>query len=162
MSSQNCDTLTTAADEPLDVSNDRAVVSAFEPGVSEDLGRREPSQKRAAAEMIRGEGDSGSVSPEAISERRDANGTASVQHVSEEVPPMAAAVVDVNRFYRDVLLALQDLALKGGTAIGSAAVVKRVALAHGVPAAEHTALPRLTRAEADDLGVKGASYRRVR
>jgi hypothetical protein len=75
---------------------------------------------------------------------------------------MADTAVDVNRFYRDVLDALRDLALQGGTAIGSAAVVKRVALAHGVPAAERTPLPRLSRSEAYDLGASGASFRRAR
>ena len=60
---------------------------------------------------------------------------------------MAPAVIDVDRFYRDVLYELGQLAVNRGTATGAAAVVKRVALSHGVPAAEYTPLPRLSRAE---------------
>lgn len=69
---------------------------------------------------------------------------------------------DVDRFYADVLDALGDLARAGGSAVGAAAVVKRVALAHGVSLAESLPLPRLTRVEREELGVAGASFRRVR
>lgn len=58
---------------------------------------------------------------------------------------------DVNQFYSDVLDAIGEHALRGGTAFGAAAVVKRVAKGHGLAAAESTPLPRPTRAERLDL-----------
>lgn len=70
------------------------------------------------------------------------------------------SAIDVDRLYGDILDALGALARRGGTAIGAAAVVKRVALTHGVPAAERLAVPRLTRWEQEELGVSGASFRR--
>ena len=57
----------------------------------------------------------------------------------------------VGDFYRDVLWALGELAQAGGTAEGAAVVVRRVAREYGVQEAERVPLPRLTRAERDDL-----------
>lgn len=79
-----------------------------------------------------------------------------------EVPAVASEVVDVDRFYSDLLEELGNLARAGGSAIGAAAVAKRVALAHGVRKAEFIPLPRLTRAQQDELGLRGAGRRRVR
>lgn len=56
-------------------------------------------------------------------------------------------------FYRDVLDALGvHMRRRDATAQGAAAVVKRVALGHGLPVAERLPLPRLTRAERDEMG----------
>jgi hypothetical protein len=57
----------------------------------------------------------------------------------------------VGKFYRDVLWALGEHARTGGTAQGAAAVVRRVAREYGVREADSTPLPRLTRAEREDL-----------
>jgi hypothetical protein len=57
----------------------------------------------------------------------------------------------LERFYLDVLWELGEFARrKSATAIGAAAVVKRVGLSHGVRGAESAPLPRLTRAERED------------
>lgn len=74
----------------------------------------------------------------------------------------AFVAVDVNRLYRDLLWELGELAREGGTAIGAAAVVKRVALAHGLEVAKSTPLPRLNRAELEEFGRRGISRRRAR
>jgi hypothetical protein len=50
-------------------------------------------------------------------------------------------------FYRDLMYELGEHAQRGGTAYGAGAVLKRVALAHGLAVAEHTPLVRPTRAE---------------
>ena len=76
--------------------------------------------------------------------------------------PSVVPVVDVDRFYADVLHELQLLASAGGTATGAAAVVKRVALAHGVPLAAVLPLPRLNRAEQAQYGRRGVSRARAR
>lgn len=65
--------------------------------------------------------------------------------------------VDVGRLYSDVLDALGTHARSGRTALGAAAVVKRVALAHGLEAARSVPLPRLTRDEQAE-----AAWRRSR
>jgi hypothetical protein len=75
---------------------------------------------------------------------------------------MALDGVDVDRFYRDLLVAFDELARAGGSAIGAAAVAKRVGLVHGVAAAAVSPLPRLPRAVLDELGLTGASRRRAR
>ena len=80
---------------------------------------------------------------------------------SPEVPAVVP-VVDVDRFYRELIEELGEFARKGGTGIGAAAVVKRVGLAHGIGAAEWVQVPRLTRAEQQELGVAGASWRRAK
>lgn len=72
------------------------------------------------------------------------------------------SVVDVDRFYADVLWELGELAQKGGSAVGAGAVVKRVALAHGVEAAKRLPVPRLNRAELVELGRVGVSRDRAR
>jgi hypothetical protein len=77
-----------------------------------------------------------------------------------EVPVVSD--VDVDRLYRDVLYELGLLAQRGGSAVGAAAVVKRVALAHGVASAEYSPLPRLNRAELAELGRAGVSRERAR
>lgn len=69
--------------------------------------------------------------------------------------------IDVGRFYRDLLWELGELASAGGTAIGAAAVVKRVALSHGLPVGG-VPLPRLNRAELEEFGRRGVSRRRAR
>lgn len=76
-----------------------------------------------------------------------------------EVPAVVGSV-DVDRFYCEVIEALGDHALAGGTAFGAAAVVKRVARALGVASADVIPLPRPTRQERDALAA--ASGRRVR
>ena len=73
-----------------------------------------------------------------------------------------SADVDVDRLYSDLLFELGEFARAGGTAVGAAAVVKRVALAHGVEAAARLPLPRLNRAEQAESGVAGVSRRRAR
>ena len=80
--------------------------------------------------------------------------------IREEAPLVAA--VDVDGFYRDVLHELGVLAQSGGTAIGAAVVVKRVALAHGFDVAERVPLPRLNRAELAAFGRTGVSRLRAR
>lgn len=54
---------------------------------------------------------------------------------------------DVDQFYCELLYALGELARSGGTAVGAAAVAKRVAKAHGLALADWVPLPRLTREE---------------
>lgn len=69
--------------------------------------------------------------------------------------------VDAERFYRDLLHALGEHARRrGATAQGAAVVAKRVALEHGLAVAE-LPLPRLNRAERDELGIgRSAAARR--
>lgn len=69
---------------------------------------------------------------------------------------------DIRRFYTDLLHELGEHARRGGTATGAAAVAKSVALRHGVPGATELPVPRLNRAEREELGVDGASWRRAR
>ena len=73
-----------------------------------------------------------------------------------------SAVVDVNRFYSDLVFELGELARAGGTATGAAAVAKRVALAHGIESAANVPLPRLNRAELFEFDRLGVSRRRAR
>jgi hypothetical protein len=54
-------------------------------------------------------------------------------------------------FYRDLVFELGEHARRGGTAVGAAAVVKRVGIAYGLEV-ERLPLPRLTRAEREDIG----------
>jgi hypothetical protein len=57
----------------------------------------------------------------------------------------------VESFYKDLIHELGEHARRpGATAIGAAAVAKRVARAHGLAVAERLPLPRLTRAERED------------
>jgi len=58
---------------------------------------------------------------------------------------------DVNRFYKDLLHALDEHAHRGGTGFGAAAVVKRVAKAYGLSVADHVPLPRPSRAVREEL-----------
>lgn len=54
----------------------------------------------------------------------------------------------LDAFYRDLLWELGEFARRpSATAIGAAAVVKRVAKAHGIEVADRLPLPRFTRAE---------------
>jgi hypothetical protein len=69
---------------------------------------------------------------------------------SKEVSAVSS-LVDIERFYADVLEALGTHALKGGSPFGAAVVVKRVAKAHGLAVADRLPLPRATRAEREDL-----------
>ena len=54
---------------------------------------------------------------------------------------------DVDRFYGDIMHALEAHALRGGTAFGAAVVVKRVGKEYGLAVADRLPLPRPTRAE---------------
>ena len=76
-------------------------------------------------------------------------------YVSEEAASAPKSVSleagSAGAFYRDLLAALEANALRGGTAIGAAAVAKRVALDYGVEGAEWRPLPRLTRWEEERL-----------
>ena len=72
------------------------------------------------------------------------------------------AGVDVDAFYRALLDELGLLAQRGGSAIGAAAVAKRVALAHGVLVAADLPVPRLTRAELTAFARVGVSRERAR
>ena len=54
---------------------------------------------------------------------------------------------DVGRFYRDVIWALGEHAIRGGTGFGAAAIVKRVAKEHGLQGTDDVPLPRPTREE---------------
>jgi hypothetical protein len=110
-----------------------------------------------AATDNRGEGVNGATPPDRHTDREHDTGS-SLFVFSSEAPAMS--VVDVDRFYGDILNAIAELAQKGGTAVGAAAVVKRVARVHGIDAAERLPLPRLNRWEQQELGVAGASYRR--
>ncbi|HET6964016.1 MAG TPA: hypothetical protein VFH58_04535 [Acidimicrobiales bacterium] len=67
--------------------------------------------------------------------------------------------VSLERFYRDVLDALGAHARTGGTAVGAAVVVRRIAREHGLAMAERLPLPRLTRAEEAELGRAGMRHR---
>ena len=60
-------------------------------------------------------------------------------------------LAELDRFYRDVLHELGEHARVGGTAVGAAAVVKRVARGHGLEIADRLPLPRLTRAEREQI-----------
>lgn len=71
-------------------------------------------------------------------------------------------LVDFERFYSDLVFELGEHARSGGTAIGAAVVAKRVALAHGVAAADRVPLPRMNRAELADAGRTGVSRARAR
>jgi hypothetical protein len=55
------------------------------------------------------------------------------------------SVTSIERFYSDLLFALGEYARKGGTAIGAAAVVKRIARGYGLASADRLPLPRFTR-----------------
>ena len=68
---------------------------------------------------------------------------------------------DVDRFYSELLLEIDKFARKGGTGIGAGAVIKRVALAHGVPSASWRKVPRLPKSVQYELGVDGARFRRA-
>jgi hypothetical protein len=73
---------------------------------------------------------------------------------------MTSDVLDA--FYRDVLDALGEwMARPESTPRGAVTVVKRVAVAHGVPVAERLALPRLSKRQMDEVGALGASWRRA-
>jgi hypothetical protein len=68
--------------------------------------------------------------------------------VPEVVNPNDRAVATaLEHFYLDLLYELGEHAFRGGTAIGAAAVLKRVARAQGLVIAERLPLPRFTRAE---------------
>lgn len=60
------------------------------------------------------------------------------------------ARLDSERMYRDVLYALGVHARAGGTAIGAAVVVKRIAREHGLEIAEQQPLPGMTREEREN------------
>jgi hypothetical protein len=63
------------------------------------------------------------------------------------------AAPTLDRFYADLLHELDEFARRpSATAIGAAVVVKRVAKAHGVEAADRLPLPRFNRAERDVRG----------
>lgn len=66
-----------------------------------------------------------------------------------EGSPMHGGALDA--FYRDLIWELGEHARKGGTAIGAAAVVKRVGVAHGIAAAGRVPLPRWSRSEFEAL-----------
>ena len=74
----------------------------------------------------------------------------------------AVSEIDIDAFYANALHELGLLAHRGGSAVGAAAVLKRVALAYGVPAAERIPLPRLTRLELAEFGRVGVSRERAR
>jgi hypothetical protein len=63
-----------------------------------------------------------------------------------------AAVVAVEQFYREALHRLGEHARKGGTAYGAAAVLKHVAIDHGLDVGR-LPLPRPTRVERDELAI---------
>ena len=66
---------------------------------------------------------------------------------------------DVDRFYCDLLHAIGEHALRGGTAFGAAAVIKRVAKGYGPEVADRVGLPRPTRAEREVLAPGSGSRR---
>ncbi|CAN5469621.1 hypothetical protein BH10ACT2_BH10ACT2_11340 [soil metagenome] len=68
---------------------------------------------------------------------------------------------DVDSFYLALFREIDKFARKGGTGIGAGAVIKRVALEHGVPAASWVPVPRLPRSVEYELRVDGASFRRA-
>ncbi len=72
-----------------------------------------------------------------------------VSHV-QEVPAVVGSF-DVNRFYKDLLHALDEHAQRGGTGFGAAVVVKRIAKGYGLAVADQVPLPRPTRAERQQL-----------
>ncbi len=60
-------------------------------------------------------------------------------------------VVALERFYRDLLWELDEFARRpSATAIGAAAVAKRVAKTHGLEIADRLPLPRFNRAEREE------------
>jgi len=62
-----------------------------------------------------------------------------------------ASVDPLTRFYCDLIYELGEwMRVPKSKATGAATVVKRVARAHGIPAAEDVPLPRLTRAEREE------------
>ena len=63
----------------------------------------------------------------------------------------AATDAAMGRFYRDLLSALEDHMMRGGTGEGSARVAKAVAQRHQITAAERTPLPRPARARREAI-----------
>lgn len=80
---------------------------------------------------------------------QETHGEPSPVFLVKETVPMVDSI-DVGRFYRDVIWALGEHAIRGGTPFGAAAVVKRLGKEHGIPEAEYTPLPRSTRAEREE------------
>jgi len=68
---------------------------------------------------------------------------------------------NADRFYSHLLREIDTHARKGGTGIGAGAVIKRVALEHGIPSASWKPVPRLPKSVQYELGVDGASFRRA-
>lgn len=74
----------------------------------------------------------------------------------------APSSLDPEQFYRDVLWALGEHAMrKGATAQGAAVVAKRVAKEHGLEIADRLPLPRLSRSQLEEQGRSRSGYRRV-
>jgi hypothetical protein len=92
--------------------------------------------------------------------RADEDSVAEASPASSGVPLVSDLSVD--RFYSDLVFELGEHARSGGTAIGAAAVAKRVALAHGVASAGRVPLPRFNRAELVEMGRAGVSRVRAR
>lgn len=68
--------------------------------------------------------------------------------------------MDFDRFYLELLHELGRLARQGGTAVGAAAVAKRVAVDHGLRLAEWVPLPRLTKEERERTSWQRGADRR--
>lgn len=100
------------------------------------------------------------------SSRRDSHdGLSDAQQAPRTWPPIeggnAVSEFDADRFYSALLREIDKFARKGGTGIGAGAVIKRVALEHGVPSASWRQVPRLPKSIQYELGVDGAGFRRA-
>lgn len=88
-----------------------------------------------------------------------------LSRANQEVAAVSGAsspVLDPEQFYRDVLWALREHAMrKGSTAQGAAVVVKRIAKAHGLEVADRLPLPRLSRSQLEERGLSRSGYRNV-
>ena len=86
----------------------------------------------------------------------DASGLGNPERKDSEVGRVVALTAGsrselFQEFYRDLMYEFGEHAQRGGTAYGAAAVLKRVALAHGLAVAEHTPVVRPTRAERETV-----------
>lgn len=110
--------------------------------------RQEPSRNGAAVETILC-GESTDTNRGVWTGQETQRDRSPVFHVQEV--PTVVGPINVDRFYGDMLQALEAHAIRGGTAFGAAAIIKRVAKDYGLAVADRIPLPRPTRAEREQL-----------
>jgi hypothetical protein len=83
---------------------------------------------------------------------RGAAGGKADDHALSNTERSDEAREELNRFYSDLFAALEEFIRKpSATASGAAVVATRVAMAHGLDLTGYLPLPRLTRAEREEL-----------